>query len=353
MTADGRPSDIKKKVHKLSKNCAVAWTGDLIAASSVIRNLKQQLNSDYISFKELESHLTKLNPEEFGNFVTRLIFWVIDDKEYCFLWNSGYPQELFLGEPTYDGSGQKVIEEQLSINGNISPRDGGFVSSLGEPLPTDIDGKLITPYRLSDIEYAKKSCLNIITQLKTDEALFRKNHELGFGYGYDILIYENGEFRYIDDILYIILTFFINNANKNIGVSSPSHLFKYFVSDEFSIMENINISKRENAFNIACPLGNYNFSDKKKLIETLSENNRNVYLSKYYCLFLNLLGPKGHLPPITMILPSSSPLTSRYIKFEEGTINFMIPQKMIEDIHNTIVNKLPYAHIKDFTIHTK
>src|SRR5690349_17624393 len=69
---------IRKRLVILSDRCAVAWTGDPLAAASVIKNIQSATNGDLITMESISAILTEpaMSPAELPS--TKLIGWVVD-----------------------------------------------------------------------------------------------------------------------------------------------------------------------------------------------------------------------------------------------------------------------------------
>lgn len=110
LTADGQPSGLRKKIHLISSNLVVGWTGTLIAAIPVLKDLHSEFNGRHVSKDEFERFLKNYPPANFGSFSVLLIGWIIDGEQHCFWWNSERPVDLFYEPYVYFGTGGDRIK---------------------------------------------------------------------------------------------------------------------------------------------------------------------------------------------------------------------------------------------------
>lgn len=318
LTSGSSAVGFKKKVLRLSSNCALAWTGNLYRANKVFSDLRARFNSERTIYKEIAEYLTtyKIRDSDISLRIN-IIGWVIEDGEqYCFRWKSKVPTELELCEPCFDGTGAFLLEKYMP--NNINANDGG--SSLLE---------------------AKHECLTVAAELMGDEFIF-KNYQrfFSFGHGYDILIYEENEFKYIDNITYTALKFNLD-ADGNVLNSQQSESFqKYLTQGEFSVTQTVS-PKTGNSIEIIHPIG----INKPQTAEMIKRSLRNnvVYSSarsKYYCLFISIESPDFYAFPTTLVI-SDHELPRRInanADDYESRISFQIPDSMVQIIFQQLRN---------------
>ena len=119
MISGGARGYTLKKVHLISPNLVVGWTGHLFLAKSLLRDLHNKFNGVRVSKEELEQFLINYPVDNSSSMLVHLVGSIIDDKRYCFLWNSSHPQRLFYESYHVDGSGATVFENMLKSRGRL------------------------------------------------------------------------------------------------------------------------------------------------------------------------------------------------------------------------------------------
>src|SRR5438477_1144938 len=105
LITSGELSGTRKKIHFISPNFVVGWSGDLWAARPVLKALHDQFDNAHVQYGTLEKLLTQFPTEELGSLNVQIVGWVVDDEARCFLWRSDYPSELFYDNEYFIGSG--------------------------------------------------------------------------------------------------------------------------------------------------------------------------------------------------------------------------------------------------------
>lgn len=184
LTGKNGSKGVRKKIHKISPNLVVSWTGHLFAAQLVIKDLHQFYQGRKISKLELEDFFKYYQVSDLASLEVQIIGWVIDIVPYCFRWNSGWPHELFYHPFHYGGSGSELLEQA-----NIGSEIGS--SPSGEP----------------DLPCGKRRVTDLIGHLLAEEALGHDLQQYGFGHAYDFLYYSGTEFCYMPQTLVSIIQF--------------------------------------------------------------------------------------------------------------------------------------------------
>src|SRR6266550_4655856 len=78
----------RKKVHLISPNLVVGWTGSKLAARTVLKELNDEFRDQHVTCAALEDFLTHYPTSDLGSLDTHLVGWVVDGEPRCFLWNS-------------------------------------------------------------------------------------------------------------------------------------------------------------------------------------------------------------------------------------------------------------------------
>ena len=171
----------RKKIYKIVPNFVIGWTGKRILAAPILKALHDNFGGKSVTMTEVEDFLKNRPEDELVGDNLLLIGWVIDEAPHCFLWNIAYPTELFY-EPYYvAGSGEKKFQQLI------------MEETLGDNRSS----------MRSNVEQAIHSALALATQLYSDETLERMNRRQGFGYGYELLYFDDGEFRYLDNVAFL------------------------------------------------------------------------------------------------------------------------------------------------------
>lgn len=206
-----------KKVYKISNNLVVAWTGDMVAAQLVIKSLLNNLKRDRVNIADLTHTLTNFSVDDFGNFHTIIIGWLIDDgNHHSFRWNSGYPHELFWTDECFDGTGGEYFSSLIK-------HDNADESEF-------VDVK-------TDAGRAILNTINKISQARFQETLYPEEWDSTFGMSYEILYYYEGSFRYIDSITNIGWDYDWNPVTNTGAMRFPPHIFRYSIRADGPVIQ--------------------------------------------------------------------------------------------------------------------
>jgi hypothetical protein len=83
------PSGLTKKVHRIAPNLALAWTGHLIVAETVIGAARNHFENVTATVSALEHFLTEGDWEFGASLCAEIIGWIIDSEtQRCFRWRS-------------------------------------------------------------------------------------------------------------------------------------------------------------------------------------------------------------------------------------------------------------------------
>jgi hypothetical protein len=66
ITSQGKPAGYYKKIHRFSDNLVIAWTGHLIVAGIIFRDIRVKLPKGNPTKKWLEESLSKYSPDFFN-----------------------------------------------------------------------------------------------------------------------------------------------------------------------------------------------------------------------------------------------------------------------------------------------
>lgn len=110
LDASGLHDRVEKKLELFGKSLAIGWTGHLFVAKSILRGMRQKMPLDGVVDRIwLENCLTSYGAEDFRDYSVYLVGWLIADGDYCFGWNSSYPEQVFYGDPMVGGSGKETF----------------------------------------------------------------------------------------------------------------------------------------------------------------------------------------------------------------------------------------------------
>ncbi len=204
ITTGDAVAGLRKKVLIVADNFALAWTGHLLAADSVVKSLQSYLDLDAVQIEAVRAILTNRTTSDLGTLHVSLICWVIDNQgDHCFRWNSQDPNKVRWGAPIYDGSGESFVEALVG---------GGLRDSFK---PTSID-----PDRTVD------GALDVTTKLMVSEMLGPSTHPHGFGFAYEIIQGKSHRFEYVDNILYFAVTHELDDTGKHFSSHFAGSIYK-------------------------------------------------------------------------------------------------------------------------------
>jgi hypothetical protein len=300
-------SGLRKKLVVISDNCAVAWTGQLPAADSVIRSIQAGTIGGLITLESIYAILTDPATSEMGALSVRLIGWVIDDRgQHCFSWNSQNAHTVLPGAPAFDGSGAASIQ-QLVGNVGLGPVHDGSGEGPDPAL----------------------AALQITTRLMNDELLGKTKFELEFGFAYEVALFRNQRFEYTDNILYLAITWELDEAGRYAGCTFVGSLYKYRVKDNFTQIHVYNPTTHVLKRHVVEPVGVYSRKLGDEMVLGLPTDPREFpWDSDYYCVFLQVNAP-GFSKNITYVLDRfhSKELVDTS---KPGEFSFNVPPEIIE-----------------------
>lgn len=280
LTHNGIVSGLRKKVIIVTSNFALAWTGNSIAADSVVKSLQSSLDFSAVTFSSVKAILTEPETSDLGTLHVSLVCWVLDDQgQHCFRWNSSYPKELFLGEPMYDGSGDTVIEALAGTGLRDTSR------------PDCIDPM-----------DAARGALQVTTRLMATELLGPSTRDQGFGFSYEIILANKHKFEYIDDILYLAITHNMDNAGKYLTSHFKGSVCKYRNRENYSLIDFYDPNRNAHNVHIVRPCGRQSNEALDALLQSVGcLDYRFPFLSQHYCVFSQFNAPGFKCPPIVML----------------------------------------------------
>ena len=324
LSVAGQRTGLRKKIHKMGPNCAVAWTGALVSANLVFRTLRQRFNTaELIKRDALEEALTGFNAADFGSRHIIVIGWIVDGGKHCFRWRSDWPQEVFYDQSAYGGSGKTIVERWCGESG---------IHESSDPDKIDVD-------------QAIDGCLAIATNLMSIEMLESGNlSQLTFGHGYEALYLAATEFQYVSNILYLAATIEFDAEMKVSSKNLTGPIFKYRAFGEYSVIETFNPSGRGIDCHIITPAGLEDETESRDLLQSLVSNyklTKNGYkfpvASDFYCVFLNFVASGFIAPPFSIVQPRSVPAGQEFVQIDDdGNLLFNFRTTQLEWMYKTM-----------------
>ena len=320
----GRPSGVRKKILRITDNFVLGWTGHLIAAQSVLNCLQSSLGPDFVTLKSVRAILTDPATSNLGfGLEVMLICWVIDDEgQHCFLWNSSYPQELFLGAPQYAGSGESTIRALVGPQGlhhSTPPVHAGHQEST-------------------------RGVLGVITQLLRNEMLGPSTREMGYGFAYEILQLKDGaRFEYVDDILYFTIKCILDENGQYVRNEFGSSLYKYKSEGNCTAVSIFDPLARRQDIHVITPPGDYVGQSTQYLKQTmLSQKYTAPFKSDYYSIVVQFQAPGFVCPPVISIVPNDATESSGFFidVSERNTLQLRPSKELLEWMYKTISEDL-------------
>jgi len=256
---------LRKKVHRITSNLAVAWTGTIVVAEHVVGALHRRFANESPTANELQQFLTSFKDGHFGTVRIELIGWIFDGEYRCFRWRSDWPQELFFGEPQYGGTGGPMIEAMLAQWRNV---------------PFDNPARHV---------------LQSIGRLMEDEVERHRNRTERFGFGYEALYGDGNAFTYVDDVLYLFGNVYFDAAGHYLRPEIQPKFFKYHsLSDDYALLQIESYIPRGGQFfvqidrHLITPV--YESWKARALAQQVFSASYPVpYDAKYSCFFINIV----------------------------------------------------------------
>lgn len=220
-------SRLQRKVFIIAPNITLAWTGDALAASQVIGELKKHFSGrGIINSVNFFSYLSRNNFELRALSVT-LIGWASTDNGItAFRWNSKSGFYIQRGSTFVDGEGKEYFVKMINARANQTHSDDNDI-----------------------VDRAVFGALNTIGSLISDEATHGENLWDVFGGGYEIVVWANGRFRFVNDILFVFMV--AEDADQNNGGEvfniklAPTFIIQRYICDEL-VIERRELKKEKN-----------------------------------------------------------------------------------------------------------
>jgi len=225
-----------RKTVKLADNCVLAWSGSLLAAEPIYKDLYAHFRSCGRPFTKatLEDFLTtQYVHEETTQLHAVFIGWIFDEEPSCFLWRTDYPKEVFYGDYKTEGTGTKYIDAFITNSETIEKW-----SERGQTLAENMQYLL--------------HCLSYLMQLETDEAV---DIERKFGMAYEALYFNGRSFEYLTDVNYCSARVFLDEDGTFLHHEFIEPIFQYMGTSSFAVIVRMWPSTRERHWDLILPPG--------------------------------------------------------------------------------------------------
>lgn len=317
-TSSGDRYGLRKKVVLVADNCALAWTGHLVAANSVVTSLQAALGRDALTLESVKAILTDPTISRLGDLQVSLICWVADGQgAHCFRWNSAYPHELFPGSPIYDGSGWSSVQALVGVGLRDSATPEGT-----------------NPNR------AVEGALHVSTELMRSEMLGPTNQPQGFGFAYEILCLVDGQrFEYLNNVLYFAITCELDGSGKYMRGGFFGSCYKYEAYGNFTGVYVYDPSTRTQSRYVVPPVGLYSKQEEDDLLQRMAKPQYRPFPfdSDHYNVFVLLTAPNFLCPPISMYFGKQAAQVHHIIDISKpNEISFKGPPDMVERMYRAI-----------------
>jgi hypothetical protein len=310
ITSPGGHESTRKKIVKLADNLVVGWTGHLVAAQLVISTLQHSLGGSLATFTWLRDTLTSFNQNEFGILDVILVGWLVDNEsETCFRWRSDYASEVFTGDPMIDGSGAESIFRDIGLGLNSA--------------------KLIPP----DYEERRKVLGRLMGELMREEIRGPTNRPYGFGHGFEVLLFENGRFEYVD-ILYYALQYTMLADGKYESFSLIEPIVKFTHREGYTIVWTLDATPNTEKRELITPPGITNDVVERRLLSVISQSKFD-FRSDLYCQLICIKIP-GFENLRIIYMHTLDAARPGMFSSELGVFSITVSEKLIESVYQSI-----------------
>lgn len=214
-----RIAGTRKKVHLFGGSVAIAWSGSRLAASSVLKALKEFSDGSEVDINTLTAFLAQQTGWEEDRVSVVLTGWVVKPELLCFRWNSSWPHEVFFDDRFFDGTGEEIFEALI---------DEKVRSSAGPGIE-------------NNCEKAIYSVLAKVGKLVSHEVFTGDTLRSRFGYCYEVAYFNGTEFRYVDEVTYLSWLVRISDSEPRYQAMPAPAIVKYKNFGEFSAVQTVRL----------------------------------------------------------------------------------------------------------------
>ena len=185
VSRDDKREDLCRKVYEIAPNLVVGASGSKIAATVMIRKMVDHFKGQRASRVELEAVLDEFSTDSLR---ADLVGWLVEGEESTsFVWKSGF---YAVDTPVISGTGDSWLRAELE-----------------KPLAYEV----LQPNNLFE---AAASILTKVGRAVAAEAIRHPSWNETWGFAYDIAIYNNGRFHWLDSIVYTTWEIHINATGE-------------------------------------------------------------------------------------------------------------------------------------------
>jgi hypothetical protein len=212
ITSAGSPTGARKKVQRLRSNVALGWSGHQIAAELVLSHLDRELGNIDVSGTSIESAFASFPRADLGTMQVELVGWLGDNLDLSFFWRSDWPAEVFWDSHHYIGSGATLFRKMAGAGSSDTGHDP--IGTVG-------------------------LALQYVARLLADEIGPRQNIAAGFGFAYEVLYWDGGGFRYVNDIAYGFAEVPFTSQGRLQDKRLIPTVYQYQISGECAVVDRI------------------------------------------------------------------------------------------------------------------
>jgi hypothetical protein len=224
ISANDIRTTLRKKIYWVGPNLVIGWSGSLFVATKILKSILDRFNERSVSKAEFEKFLETYRPITSGELQAVFIGWIMEEEPHCFLWRTDYPTQVFYDHSYSVGSGGKYFEDVMKPP----------VEAKGE-IPDDFkdEGNVVRS------NAALHETLVHTGQMFFSELMHPKEWDQTFGFAYDILLFWQGEFRYVNRISHLAWDYYWDDARKTGRLEQSPLIVKYINCGHFSVIQGV------------------------------------------------------------------------------------------------------------------
>jgi hypothetical protein len=300
---------LKKKVHHLQSNLAVGWTGDEIAAYSLLTYLHERHEQEPPTRRAVEQSLTSFPAADLGTFGVEVIGWIYDGQPHCFRWRSDWPHEVFYDDYFLAGSGERLIGRMIG--------DSTAQARVPDSVIRDVEA------------HAVKETLWDVSRLMADEVGAHQNQSAGFGHAYEVLALLGGEFHYIEHVVFVFAEIGFDGQDRCISATLHPVIYRSHHVRDYAVVQvsRLEAGHAEHDLHLIGPVYRVPRNEPDAILnEVMSRPDAISFDAKYSCLFASLVrnartGTPEPIRPVTLVSASEDQDRAVMIEWEPALDN--------------------------------
>ena len=261
----------KEESHiEIPTSLAIGWTGQTFAAKALIKEIRARFEQPLFNSDVFFSFLK--NNEIIDQTVElTIIGWVINKGEPVSFYWSAKDLKVVKTKDTYiEGSGAVKFKEQLKNT-----------------------EKVTEPATIRSTESACLRALSIVGSLLTEEVLFGNSIQDLYGGGYQIIVFDQGEFTFIDDYIVMPMQYeeTAHQGRESLRCTLPKYVLKHKYFNNTLIISRFSIERPWHELNKI-----FLVRDAQSNFIDISSDEKNSMLSlqaKFYSCFPFLIDIDG------------------------------------------------------------